>query len=125
MNLPYLIDTDVLIEYLRGHSKAVIFLEKTRASIYLSSITIAELYAGVRDGVEKEILDEFIQAFQIIPIDHNIARKGGLLRRDYGKSHGVGLADAINAAAAENVGATLVTMNRKHYPMLKSVNVPY
>jgi predicted nucleic acid-binding protein len=48
-----------------------------------------------------------------------------LFRRDYGKSHGVGLADALIAASAEMRGAVLVTLNRKHFPMLPTVIVPY
>ena len=46
-------------------------------------------------------------------------------RREYGKSHGVGLADALIAATAEVVGAQLVTLNKKHFPMLDDVYVPY
>jgi predicted nucleic acid-binding protein len=49
----------------------------------------------------------------------------GLWRRDFGPSHGVGLADAVIAATAAEKGATLVTTNRKHFPMLTSVLVPY
>ncbi len=54
-----------------------------------------------------------------------MAADGGLLRRDYGKSHGVGLADALVAATAEMPGLELVTLNRKHDPMLASIRVPY
>ena len=53
------------------------------------------------------------------------AVRGGLFRRDYGKSHGVGLADALIAATAELAQATLVTLNAKHFPMLPTVLVPY
>ncbi len=49
-----------------------------------------------------------------------IAAAGGLIRRDYGKSHGVGLADAIIAATVELRKADLVTLNRKHFPMLQA-----
>lgn len=54
-----------------------------------------------------------------------MARRGGEYRRDYGPSHGTGLADALIAATAEAVGATLVTFNRRHYPMVARVQVPY
>jgi len=125
MKKAYLVDTDVLIDFLRGHSKSVDFIKENYASLYITTITIAELYSGVREGKERSILDDFIQAFQVVPIDNEIAQMGGLFRRDYGKSHGVGIADAINAAAAENVGAVLVTLNLKHYPMLKNAHAPY
>jgi predicted nucleic acid-binding protein len=86
-----LIDTDVLIDYLR----------------------------------EREKLDTFIKAFEIVLVDGEIAVQGGLFRRDFLRSHGVGLSDALIAASAVSCGATLVTLNKKHFPMLDSVSIPY
>jgi len=91
----------------------------------MSAITLAELYAGVREGTERTALDTFVQAFTILPVDDEIAVKGGLYRRDYSKSHSVGLADALIAATAAKHNATLVTLNNKHFPMLTNVVVPY
>src|ERR1044071_5568218 len=76
-------------------------------------------------GAEREALDYFIAAFEIVPVDQTIASMGGLNLRDYGKSHGVGLADAIIAATAEVRKADLVTLNKKHFPMLTNIIVPY
>lgn len=120
-----LIDTDVLIDYLRDKAEAVSYLENLREPLLISVITVAELYAGVRDGVERTKLDEFIRAFEIVPIDQEISVKGGLYRRDYMKSHNVGLADALIAATAEVHQARLVTLNGKHFPMLLNVVIPY
>ncbi len=122
---PLLVDTDVIIDYLRGRADAVSYLEGTIVPMLISTITVAELYSGVRDGQERVALDAFIAAFTLVVADENVAVKGGLYRRDYGKSHGVGLADALIAATAEIHGATLVTLNRKHFPMLASVVAPY
>lgn len=78
-----LIDTDVLIDFLRGRSQAVTYLENLiEESILISSITVAELYSGVREGKEREVLDTFFLAFEIVPINEEIAIKGGLYRRD-------------------------------------------
>jgi predicted nucleic acid-binding protein len=86
---------------------------------------VAERSAGVRDGSERQALESFVAAFQVVAADEAIARRGGLYRRDYGKSHGVGLADALIAATAEERSATLVTLNQKPFPMLATVTVPY
>jgi predicted nucleic acid-binding protein len=110
-----LIDTDVLIDYLRDRAEAVTYLESLTPPLSISAITVAELYAGVRDGAERSTLDQFIDSFQIIAIDENIAVRAGLIRRDFGKSHGTGLADAIIAATAELQQADLVTLNGKHF----------
>ena len=83
-----------------------------------SAITIAELYVGVRDGVERQRLDAFVEAFEVLPLDRQAAVVAGLWRRQYGPSHGTGLADALIAASAEGAGAILVTLNRRHFPML-------
>ena len=120
-----LIDTSILVDYLRDKKKAKVFLERQDQPLMISSITVAELYAGVREGKERVLLDEFLQAFQIIVVDLEIANQGGLYRRDYGKSHGVGLLDAIIAASANKMKAILVTLNKKHFPMLKHIKVPY
>jgi predicted nucleic acid-binding protein len=123
--MPLLIDTDVLIDYLRDHADAVAYLESLTEQAFISAITVAELYAGVREGEERAALDSFIKAFEIVLVDEVIAVKGGLYRRDYRKSHNVGLADAIIAASAESKNAKLVTLNNKHFPMLANVVVPY
>jgi len=120
-----LIDTDVLVDYLRERKEAVLYLENLKEEILISSVTIAELYAGVREGKERLKLEAFLLAFEIIPIDKEIAIRGGLYRRDYGKSHGTGLADAIIAATVEIKKATLVTLNKKHFPMLTNIKIPY
>ena len=120
-----LIDTDVLIDYLRGQAEAVSYLESLTGSLLVSVITLAELYAGVRAGAERTKLDEFIRAFEITLVDREVAIRGGLYRRDYMKSHQVGLADALIAATAEHRQAALVTLNSKHFPMLANVIVPY
>jgi len=120
-----LIDTDVLIDYLRDRAEAVSYLEGLTESLLVSVITVAELYAGVREGAERTKLDEFIRAFEIVSVGREIAVRGGLYRRDYMKSHNVGLADALIAATAESRQAALVTLNGKHFPMLANVVVPY
>ena len=125
MPLNYLVDTDVLIDYLRGNHKAIKFLESTDARLLISAISVAELYAGVRDGKERGEIDIFISAFKFIPIDFEISKKGGLIRRDYGKSHGCGFGDSLIAASAILTNSTVVTLNIKHFKMLENVKVPY
>ena len=120
-----LLDTDVLVDFLRGHPKAVAFVNTHSARIILSSIVVAELYAGVKGNAEQAALGDFISLFRVIPVSAEIAKAGGLYKRDYGKSHGVGLADAILAATAEAEDAELKTLNRKHHPMLKGLRPAY
>lgn len=125
MSSKFLIDTDVLIDYLKGRDEAVHFLESQQVSMLISAITVGKLYAGVRDGKERLLLDNFIEYFQVVPLNRALAVKGGLFRRDFKKSHSVGLADAMIAATAESENATLVTLNQKHFPMISDIVIPY
>jgi predicted nucleic acid-binding protein len=120
-----ILDTDVLIDFFRGFEKAVNLVNTNASCIALSTITVAELYAGVRGESELHVLENFISLFRIIPVTSDIARAGGFYKRDYGKSHGVGLADAIIAATCEAENADLKTLNVKHYPMIKGLIPAY
>ncbi len=60
---PVLVDTDVLIDFLRGHEQGVFFVNLASDRIILLSIVVAELYAGVRGGEgdsEQRTLDRFL-----------------------------------------------------------------
>ena len=125
MARPILLDTDVLIDFFRGNVKAEAFIDTYNDRIILSSIVVAELYAGVKGDAEQATLQEFVSLFRVVPVNADIGKAGGLYKRDYGKSHGVGLADAILAATAEAENAELKTFNTKHYPMLKNLKPAY
>ncbi len=125
MSRKILLDTDVLIDFFRGNNKASAFIGTHSNRIILSSIVVAELYAGVRGDAEQSALENFISLFKVIPVNTELAKLGGLYKRDYGKSHGIGLADAILAATAEVEDADLKTFNTKHYPMIKNLSPAY
>lgn len=120
-----LMDTDVLIEYLRGREKAIEYLEGLVADLSISVISVAELYASVKGEEEERALQQFLLAFSILPVTERVARLGGLYRRKYRPSHGTGLADALIAATAEEHDLSLVTFNRRHFPMVSEVVAPY
>ncbi len=120
------IDTDVAIDYLRGQPDATAYFKSiTGDRALMSMVTVAGLYAGVREGVERTMLEQFLLSFELVPANEAIAVQGGLFRRDYKRSHQMGLADALIAATAVSVGATLVTLNDKHFPMVADLLVPY
>ncbi len=125
MNKLVLLDTDVLVDYLRGYPAAVAYVKSQADQIILSSMVAAELYAGVRDDEELARLDEFLSVFPVMPVTVELARIAGLYKRKYYPSHGTGLADAVIAATAEAERAELKTLNTKHYPMFKGLKLPY
>jgi predicted nucleic acid-binding protein len=60
-----------------------------------SVVSIAELYVGVREGVERQRLDAFVSAFEVLPLEKETAMQAGLLRRQYGRSHFTMLANVL------------------------------
>lgn len=120
-----LVDTDIVIDYLRDVPEAVDFVEANIDQITISAITVAELYQGVRDGAEREVLDVFLSAISVLDTCLSIGRNAGLFRRQYKPSHNPGLADCLIAATAVEHGIPLKTLNTKHFPMLKDVDAPY
>jgi predicted nucleic acid-binding protein len=117
-----LLDTDVLVEYLCGRPEAIEYLEGLGSDLFVS---VAELFSGVKGDQEERSLEQFLLAFTALPVTEGVARLGGLYRRDFRPSHGTGLADALIAATAEENGVNLVTFNRRHFPMVRKVAVPY
>lgn len=122
-----IVDTDVLIDFLRGRPEAREFVAGLPREAAISVVTVAELFVGVREGEERAALEAMVSSFQVFPLDATIAAQGGLLRRDFGKSHGVGLNDALIGATALAHALPLATLNVKHYPMLDIAQViqPY
>jgi len=123
--MAWLFDTDILIDYLRSRPDSVEVIEGYIFEADLSVMNVTELYQGVRDGDERTMLASTLSAFTVLPITLDIAEHGGLFARTYKASHSCGLADCLIAATAELHGLTLQTLNKKDYPMLKSVQVPY
>ena len=79
----------------------------------------------MKGDAEQAALEDFVSLFRVVPVSAEIAKAGGLYKRDYGRSYGVGLADAILAATAEAEKAELKTLNTKHFPMLKGLRPAY
>ena len=121
----YLLDSDILVEYLRNHPQALDYVDTLEGNLLISVITVAKLIAGARNQAERQSLELFLSALEVVPLDYAIAKQGGLYRQQYKQSHGTGLDDALIAATAELTGATLVTFNRRHFPMIANLQVPY
>jgi predicted nucleic acid-binding protein len=120
-----LVDTDVLIDYLRGHPEAGSFLESRLDEVSISAVSVAELYQGVREGRERTLLARMVSALTVLPLTTEIAERAGLFRRDYRAATGCGLADCLIAATAARHGLELATLNGRHFRMLERVVTPY
>jgi predicted nucleic acid-binding protein len=115
-----LIDSDVLIEVLRGRDRAVLKqwdeLGVSDAVLLCSPVTVAEIWHGARPK-EFAVLEALFASLICVPIDLEIGRRAGEYLSRHHASHHVELGDALIAATAAVHGAALWTRNRKHYPM--------
>lgn len=113
-----LLDTDVIIWFLRGKREIVELIKELQKSNTLSCspISIVEVQAGGKKG-EEEITSEFLNSLEIISIDRIIANKAGELLREY-KRKGItlGINDTIIGATCLTYNLVLVTYNRRDYP---------
>ena len=119
------VDTDVLLDHLRGLPEALSFLTRNGDRILIPAIVVAELHAGAGEGRDRETLEELLSLFPVAPLTGEVAAAAGRLQRDYGPSHGLGLADAVIAATAQAVNAELATRNARHFPMFPGLRPPY
>lgn len=120
-----LLDSNIFVDYLRGRTEALEFFDNIEETPAISALTVAELYAGAREGKERELLDQIVPAIDVVAVTAEIAMLGGLFRRQYMKSHRLNIADAVIAATAERERLKLVTLNRKHFPMFGDLITPY
>lgn len=119
-----IIDTDVLILYLRGNIKAATAIESITAR-QISIITQMELMQGCRSKAEAKNLKAFFKdlEFSILPINENISHLAATFVEDFSLSHDLQISDALIAATAKYSGETLLTGNVKHFKYLPNVDV--
>jgi predicted nucleic acid-binding protein len=115
-----LVDSDVLIEVSRARDLGFVArwvdLASSDAVVLFSAVTEAELWAGARPN-EYRGIETLFQSLVCAPADSAVGRIAGDYLRQYRRSHGLELGDALIAATAVVNGAVLWTRNRKHYPM--------
>ncbi len=116
----YLVDTDVLIDYSWQREPAhglVLVMLASQDEVGVCAVQFAEIYSG-RERGERDDLDEFLAALPCWAITPEIGVLTGDYRRTFARlGRTIGTPDAINAAVARSVGATIVIRNVKDYPM--------
>jgi predicted nucleic acid-binding protein len=118
--LNVLLDTSVLIDLLRGRGdrrKFVRELVLAGHAFAISAINMAEVYAGMRPGEEKQT-ERLLSSFECFPVTADIARRGGVMRAEWAqKGITLHLADTLVAATVVDHSLILLTDNRRDFPM--------
>lgn len=114
-------DTHILMDYLNGVGQAADELQCYSQRL-ISWITWMEVLVGCRDPEEERLVREFLETFDVIPVDREVAESAVILRRE----NRIKLPDAIILATAECQQALFVTRNTKDFPPESpGIRIPY
>ena len=119
-----LVDTDVLIWYLRGNEKAYMTIEDLD-DFSISVVTYMELVQGMRNKQELSSLRQALSAWncKILYITEEISAKAMFAVEQHFLSHSMQLADALIGSTAVSHGLPLLTGNDKHYKIMNGLQV--
>jgi len=120
----YVIDTDVLIDYLKGVQAAKDFLlraESKKNEVFYSVITVIEIYTGLRNEQEEKDFLKLLKLMRRVNVDFAISKKAGEFRNTYAARYSCEIPDAILAATAYVKKAKFATRNAKHFKMIKEI----
>ncbi len=107
-----LVDTDILIDHLRGARE----LKPGRHRIHYSVVTRCELLAG---DVGSALVQRLLEPFREVVVDRRVAERAGRIRRETG----LAVPDALIAATAIEHDLAVVTRNRRHFAPVKRLRL--
>jgi hypothetical protein len=106
-----LLDTNILIDVLRGEAPALAWLEQQQRP-RISVISWIEVLVGCREG-ESGRVQAWLDTFPRLPLDDAIALESVRLRQ----RHGLKIPDAIILATARCADLSLATRNSRDFPL--------
>lgn len=118
------IDTDVLIWYMKGNEKAYKAIDNSK-NFFISVVTYMELVQGMRNKNELNNLRRALHVWnsRILYISEEISVKAMFFVEQHYLSHSIQLADALIGATAISYGLPILTANDKHYKILKDIRI--
>src|SRR3989344_2541079 len=123
--MQYLLDTNAVIYYVGGESRALEtmlpLMSTDEHTFILPSIVVTELWSGKQNpqSVNTDVIEEFMYTLLMFPLDIPLAKSAGQLRRTYNLS----LGDAIIAATTFAFGATPLTRNVRDFKKIPSLQI--
>ena len=119
-----IIDTDVLIWYMKGNEKAYKAIEMAN-NFFISVVTYMELAQGMRNKKELNSLRKSIHSWdaKVLYISEEISSKAMFYVEQHFLGHSLQLADALIGATSVAYGLPILTGNDKHYRTVKDIQI--
>ena len=125
--MSFVVDTNVLVDYLRRHERATeVFLDALASGrrVTASVMTRVEIRRGTRPH-QASVVDALDGFLHWVPVDHEITALASRHAERFGRSHGADAVDYVVAATAERLDADLLTRNVRDFPMFPDLEAPY
>ncbi len=117
------LDTNILIEILKGNEDIVSFVQNLKAQLFISTISKMELFYGARDKKELQRIEDFTNLFHILEINEHISKYSTNLIKQYSKSHNLNIPDALIASTCIFHKAILYTLNLKDFRYMEELSL--
>ena len=119
-----LVDTDVLIWYMRGNEKACQLIEDLR-DFSISVVTYMELVQGLRNKKELHALRKALKGWntRMLYISEEISAKAMFYVEQHFLSHAMHISDALIGATAIAHGIPVITGNDRHYSIIRGLQI--
>jgi len=118
----YLVDNDVLVDYLRHIEPAANYLDSL-GEWSVSVVSGLELIAGAKDNREVAEIDVFLGAYHVVPTNPEIGQLAYNIMKAHAKANGLDPCDAMIAATAIYEGLKLSTKNGKHFRNIEALEI--
>jgi predicted nucleic acid-binding protein len=123
-----LIDTSVIIDFLRKKNKRRTLLWKIKENYecFISSITIFELYCGAKNETHFNDLKKMMPWFNVIDFDNETAKYAAEIYSTLKKDNCiVEFRDIFIAASAIKNNLSLTTLNKKHFERINKLTLQH
>jgi predicted nucleic acid-binding protein len=121
--LSYLVDTDILIDWLKGQAWARELVWSANARLYCSSVTRKELLGKSNlKASERQRILRLTRHIRVLNVDPVIAAAASELLQKYSQRP-LQVNDALVAATAWVKQLPLLTHNRKHYEFIEEIEL--
>lgn len=122
-----ILDTNIIIDHLRKPSDESLLTKMTKnhsnETLGISVISIQELYEGksTKDLTKENFMLSILGLLTVLPYDAEVAKLAGKIARD--SSESIDLGDTAIAATTILNGASLLTLNEKHFESIPDLNL--